>query len=61
MKHKYFIFYSNNTFESVVKIDATLNRLIENGVINFIYDIEKNELKAKTNEGIKDLQVPFIE
>ncbi len=60
MKHKFFIFYSNSTFETVSKLNDTLIRLIESGVISYIYDIEKNELKAKTEKGIQDLKVPLI-
>jgi hypothetical protein len=60
LKPKYFIFYSNNHAESVMEINDTLIRMIENGMIILIYDIEKNELKGKTNEGIKDIKIPFI-
>jgi hypothetical protein len=61
MKHKYFILYNNNTFESVSKIDGTLLRLIDSGIIILIYDIEKNIVKGKTKDGIVNLEVPFIE
>lgn len=60
MKHKYFILYNNSTFEAVSKLNDTLLRQLESGIIMLIYDIEKNEVKGKTNEGIKDLEVPFI-
>jgi hypothetical protein len=52
--------YNNSTFESVSKLNDTLLRQLESGVIMLIYDIENNKVKGKTKEGIMDLEVPFI-
>lgn len=60
MKHKFFILYSNNQVESVSKLNDTLIRQIETGVIAFAYDIENNTVKGKTDKGLQDIQVPFI-
>ena len=60
MKHKFLVLYKTGQLESMSKIDNTLTRLVENGVITFIYDIEKNEIKGNTAEGVQDIQVNFI-
>lgn len=60
-EHKYFVLYSNNTFESLTKLDDTIERLLKNGVISLIYDIENNIVTGNTPEGIKKMNVTHIE
>ena len=60
MKHKFLIFYSNNTFESVKELDKNAHRLIAKRVINFIYDIEKNIIIGITENGGQDMTVDLV-
>jgi len=55
---KYLILYKTARIELIDKIDKTLMRLIEGGVINFIYDCDKDILIA-LNENSEVTNTPM--
>jgi hypothetical protein len=60
MKNKFLIAYSNNMFESKEVIGDEEIRLLNKGVINYIYDVESNQINGLTNEGIKKIDIEHI-